>query len=100
MGIYGFFVEPLSSEFGVGVAMLNVGPVALLLVPAILGSLDRQNGGPAADSKHPSCRRYSGDAISDGDQPCANAVVSGLGVFVIFTWADACMGRLSSMALW
>ena len=38
MGIYGFFVEPLSKEFDVGVAMLNVGPVALLLVPAILGS--------------------------------------------------------------
>jgi predicted MFS family arabinose efflux permease len=38
MGIYGFFVEPLSSEFGVGVAILNVGPVALLFVPAILGA--------------------------------------------------------------
>ncbi|MFL3654381.1 MAG: MFS transporter [Halioglobus sp.] len=38
MGIYGFFVEPLSSEFGVGVAILNMGPVALLLVPAILGA--------------------------------------------------------------
>jgi predicted MFS family arabinose efflux permease len=38
MGIYGFFVEPLSSEFGVGIAILNVGPVALLLVPAILGN--------------------------------------------------------------
>lgn len=38
MGIYGFFVEPLSKEFNVGVAQLNVGPVALLLVPAILGN--------------------------------------------------------------
>ena len=38
MAIYGFFVEPLSKEFDVGVALLNVGPVALLLVPAILGS--------------------------------------------------------------
>lgn len=38
MGVYGFFVEPLSKEFDVGVAMLNVGPVALLLVPAILGN--------------------------------------------------------------
>lgn len=36
MGIYGFFVEPLSQEFGVGVAILNIGPVALLLVPGIL----------------------------------------------------------------
>lgn len=36
MGIYGFFVEPLSREFGVGVAILNIGPVALLLVPGIL----------------------------------------------------------------
>src|SRR5262249_2075872 len=36
MGIYGFFVQPLSQEFGVGVAVLNIGPVALLLVPGIL----------------------------------------------------------------
>jgi predicted MFS family arabinose efflux permease len=39
MAIYGFFVEPLSQEFGVGVAVLNVGPVALLLVPAFLGAV-------------------------------------------------------------
>lgn len=38
MGIYGFFVEPLSREFNVGVAVLNAGPVALLLVPGILGA--------------------------------------------------------------
>jgi predicted MFS family arabinose efflux permease len=38
MSIYGFFVEPLSLEFGVGIAVLNLGPVALLLVPAILGA--------------------------------------------------------------
>ena len=38
MGIYGFFVEPLSSEFAVGVAILNMGPVALLFVPAVLGA--------------------------------------------------------------
>jgi predicted MFS family arabinose efflux permease len=36
IGIYGFFVEPLSKEFGVGVAVLNIGPVALLLVPGIV----------------------------------------------------------------
>ena len=36
MGIYGFFVEPLAQEFDVGVAVLNLGPVALLLVPGIL----------------------------------------------------------------
>ena len=34
LGIYGFFVEPLSREFGVGAATINIGPVALLLVPA------------------------------------------------------------------
>jgi predicted MFS family arabinose efflux permease len=39
MAIYGFFVEPLSQEFGVGVAVINAGPVALLLVPAFLGAL-------------------------------------------------------------
>lgn len=36
ISIYGFFVEPLSREFGVGVATLNLGPVALLLVPGIV----------------------------------------------------------------
>lgn len=39
MAIYGFFVQPLSQEFGVGVAVINAGPVALLLVPAVLGAL-------------------------------------------------------------
>jgi predicted MFS family arabinose efflux permease len=39
MSIYGFFVEPLSQEFGVGAAVLNTGPIALLLVPAFLGAL-------------------------------------------------------------
>jgi len=37
MAIYGFFVEPLSQEFGVGAALLNAGPIALLLVPGIFG---------------------------------------------------------------
>ena len=39
MAIYGFFVEPLAQEFGVGVAVLNTGPIALLLVPAFLGAM-------------------------------------------------------------
>lgn len=39
ISIYGFFVEPLSQEFGVGVATLNIGPVALLLVPAIVAPM-------------------------------------------------------------
>jgi len=37
IGVYGFFVEPLSGEFGVGVATINVGPVFLLLAPAFVG---------------------------------------------------------------
>lgn len=36
LGVYGFFVAPLSEEFGVGAAVLNVGPVALLLVPGFV----------------------------------------------------------------
>jgi cyanate permease len=36
IGTYGFFVEPLSREFGVGVAVLNLAPVALLVVPGII----------------------------------------------------------------
>lgn len=39
IGIYGFFVEPLSREFGVGVAVLNLGPVALLLIPGVASPL-------------------------------------------------------------
>lgn len=36
VGIFGFFVAPLSREFDVGVATLNMAPVLLLLVPGVL----------------------------------------------------------------
>jgi predicted MFS family arabinose efflux permease len=36
ISIFGFFVAPLSREFGVGVATINIGPVALLLAPAFV----------------------------------------------------------------
>lgn len=39
IGVYGFFVAPLSEEFGVGAAVLNIGPVALLLVPGIVAPI-------------------------------------------------------------
>ncbi|MEM9254038.1 MAG: MFS transporter [Pseudomonadota bacterium] len=39
IGVYGFFVEPLAAEFGVGLAVMNVGPVALLLVPGLFGPI-------------------------------------------------------------
>jgi len=39
IGVYGFFVAPLSQEFGVGAAVLNMGPVALLLVPGIVAPI-------------------------------------------------------------
>lgn len=39
IGIYGFFVAPLSQEFGVGAAVLNLGPVALLLVPGFVAPI-------------------------------------------------------------
>jgi len=39
IGIYGFFVAPLSAEFGVGAALLNTGPVALVLVPGLVAPL-------------------------------------------------------------
>ncbi|QFU77418.1 MFS transporter [Halioglobus maricola] len=35
MSIYGFFVPALSEEFGVGAATINIGPVALMLVPGL-----------------------------------------------------------------
>ena len=37
LGVYGFFIAPLSREFGVGVATINVGPVFMLLAPALVG---------------------------------------------------------------
>ncbi len=36
ISLYGFFVDDLSREFGVGVATLNIAPVALLLVPGLV----------------------------------------------------------------
>jgi predicted MFS family arabinose efflux permease len=39
ISIFGFFVQPLSTEFGVGAATINAGPIALLLVPAIVAPL-------------------------------------------------------------
>ncbi|MCZ6830701.1 MAG: MFS transporter [Gammaproteobacteria bacterium] len=37
IGVFSFFVAPLSREFGVGVATINVGAVFLLLAPAVVG---------------------------------------------------------------
>ena len=36
ISVFGFFVAPLSQEFGVGVATINIGPVALLLAPGFV----------------------------------------------------------------
>lgn len=36
IGVYGFFVDDLSQEFGVGAATINIGPIALLLVPGVV----------------------------------------------------------------
>lgn len=39
ISLFGFFVEPLAAEFDVGVATLNIAPVALVLVPGIIAPL-------------------------------------------------------------
>lgn len=39
IGVYGFFAEHLAREFEVGLATINIGPVALLLVPGLVGPL-------------------------------------------------------------
>ncbi|MEH6549749.1 MAG: MFS transporter [Pseudomonadales bacterium] len=39
VGIYGFFVNPLAEEFGVGIATINTGAVFLLVVPAFIAPL-------------------------------------------------------------
>ena len=39
IGVYGFFVEPLSGEFNVSRTAINSGPIFLLIMPAFLGPL-------------------------------------------------------------
>lgn len=39
MGIFGFFVLPLSQEFDVGTAVINTGPALLILLPALASPL-------------------------------------------------------------
>lgn len=39
ISIYGFFVDDLATEFDAGLAAINAGPVALLLVPGLVGPL-------------------------------------------------------------
>ena len=39
LGVYGFFVQPLASEFGTGLAVINLGPVFILMAPAFVGPL-------------------------------------------------------------
>lgn len=39
LGVFSFFVGPVAAEFGVGVAVINIGPVFLLLAPALMGPL-------------------------------------------------------------
>jgi predicted MFS family arabinose efflux permease len=37
IGVYGFFAKHLAQEFDVGLATINIGPAALLLVPGLVG---------------------------------------------------------------
>ena len=37
MAVYGFFSEHLAAEFAVGMATINIGPLALILVPGLVG---------------------------------------------------------------
>lgn len=39
IGVYGFFAEHLAKEFDVGLATINIGPAALLLVPGLVGPI-------------------------------------------------------------
>jgi predicted MFS family arabinose efflux permease len=36
IGVFGFFVQPVTEEFGVGATVVNIGAVALLVVPGII----------------------------------------------------------------
>ncbi len=39
LGAYSFFIEPLSREFDVGVAVISAGPIFLLVAPALIAPL-------------------------------------------------------------
>ncbi|TDG15485.1 MFS transporter [Seongchinamella unica] len=39
ISLFGFFVEPVAAEFAVGVATINIAPVALLLVPGLIAPM-------------------------------------------------------------
>lgn len=39
LGVYGFFVQPLASEFETGLAVINLGPVFILMALAFVGPL-------------------------------------------------------------
>ena len=39
ISLFGFFVGPVAAEFSVGVATVNIAPVALLLVPGVIAPL-------------------------------------------------------------
>ena len=39
MSIFGFFVNPLAEDFGVGRAAITAGPIMLLIVPAFTGPI-------------------------------------------------------------
>lgn len=39
VGIFGFFIEPLSTEFNVSVSSINIAPVFLMLVPGLIGPM-------------------------------------------------------------
>ena len=50
ISIYGFFVEPLSQEFGVGAAAINIGPVCVVI--ARIAGLGRDS--PSRGHRSPS----------------------------------------------
>ena len=95
IGIYGFFVEDLSREFAVGAATINIGPIALLLVPGIVAPFV----GKLIDRVSP--RRImltgsgSGDGVIAGSKSGTLATDSGAGIFDVLTgpgtvWPRGC----------
>lgn len=72
IGVYGFFVEDLSQEFGVGAATINIGPIALLLVPGVVAPF----AGKLVDRVSPRKIMLAGSAMAMGSLMVASQAPS------------------------
>ena len=80
MGIYGFFADPLTEEFGISRAAFNAGPLFMLLMPAFLGPI----AGRLADRVAIRNLLLFGVAVSMGSLFAMTQIISFSGVLLCF----------------